>query len=80
MVEEAGGSKAPIARLADKIAGIFVPVVMTIAAVTFAVWILISGDLEFSLTNAISVLVIFCPCAFISVDCQIESRQIKLNA
>jgi len=63
MVEEAGGSKAPIARLADKIAGIFVPVVMTIAAVTFAVWMLIGGGLEFSLTNAISVLVISCPCA-----------------
>ena len=63
MVEEAGGSKAPIARMADKIAGIFVPVVMTIAAVTFAVWMLINGDLEFALTNAISVLVISCPCA-----------------
>ena len=63
MVEEAGGSKAPIARLADKIAGIFVPVVMTIAAVTFAVWMIINGDLEFALTNAISVLVISCPCA-----------------
>ena len=63
MVEEAGGSKAPIARLADKIAGIFVPVVMSIAAITFAVWMVISGDLEFALTNAISVLVISCPCA-----------------
>ena len=63
LVEEAGGSKAPIARLADKIAGIFVPVVMSIAAVTFVVWMIISGDLEFSLTNAISVLVISCPCA-----------------
>ena len=63
MVEEAGGSKAPIARLADKIAGIFVPVVMTIAAVVFAVWMVIRGDLEFALTNAISVLVISCPCA-----------------
>ncbi len=63
LVEEAGGSKAPIARLADKIAGIFVPVVMAIAAVTFVVWMLIGGDLEFSLTNAISVLVISCPCA-----------------
>ena len=63
MVEEAGGSKAPIARLADKIAGVFVPVVMTIAAITFAVWMFIGGDLEFSLTNAISVLVISCPCA-----------------
>ena len=63
MVEEAGGSKAPIARLADKIAGIFVPVVMSIAAVTFVIWLLINGDLEFALTNAISVLVISCPCA-----------------
>ena len=63
MVEEAGGSKAPIARLADKIAGIFVPVVMAIAAVTFVVWMLINGDLEMALTNAISVLVISCPCA-----------------
>ena len=63
MVEEAGGSKAPIARLADKIAGIFVPTVMAISAVTFAVWMLISGNLEISLSNAISVLVISCPCA-----------------
>ena len=63
MVEDAGGSKAPIARLADKIAGIFVPVVMSIAAVVFVVWMIIGGDLEFALTNAISVLVISCPCA-----------------
>ena len=63
LVEEAGGSKAPIARLADKIAGIFVPVVMAIAAVTFVVWMMISGNLETALTNAISVLVISCPCA-----------------
>jgi len=63
LVEEAGGSKAPIARLADKIAGVFVPVVMGIATVTFAVWMLVRGDLEFALTNAISVLVISCPCA-----------------
>ena len=63
LVEEAGGSKAPIARLADKIAGVFVPVVMSIAAVTFAVWMIISGNLETALTNAISVLVISCPCA-----------------
>ncbi len=63
MVEEAGGSKAPIARLADKIAGIFVPVVMSIALVTFVVWMLVGKGLEFSLTCAISVLVISCPCA-----------------
>ena len=63
MVEEAGGSKAPIARLADKIAGIFVPVVMTIAAITFCVWVIAGYSLEFSLNCAISVLVISCPCA-----------------
>ncbi|MBQ8834014.1 MAG: cadmium-translocating P-type ATPase [Oscillospiraceae bacterium] len=63
MVEEAGGSKAPIARLADKIAGVFVPVVMTIAAITFAVWMIAGYGLEFSLNCAISVLVISCPCA-----------------
>ena len=63
MVEEAGGSKAPIARLADKIAGVFVPVVMTIAAVTFLVWMIGGYSMEFSLNCAISVLVISCPCA-----------------
>ena len=63
MVEEAGGSKAPIARLADKIAGIFVPVVMTIAAAAFVVWMIAGQTLEFSLTTAIAVLVISCPCA-----------------
>lgn len=63
MVEEAGGSKAPIARLADKIAGVFVPVVMVIAFVTFCVWMLAGKGLEFSLSVAIAVLVISCPCA-----------------
>ncbi|MBR3949307.1 MAG: heavy metal translocating P-type ATPase [Oscillospiraceae bacterium] len=63
MVEEAGGSKAPIARLADKIAGVFVPVVMSIAAVTFGVWMFAGYGVEFSLNCAISVLVISCPCA-----------------
>ena len=63
MVEEAGGSKAPIARLADKIAGIFVPVVMGIAFCAFAVWMMAGQSLEFSLTTAIAVLVISCPCA-----------------
>ena len=63
MVEQAGGSKAPIARLADKIAGVFVPVVMGIAAVTFAAWMAAGYGLEFSLNCAISVLVISCPCA-----------------
>ena len=63
MVEEAGGSKAPIARLADKIAGVFVPVVMSIAAVTFLAWMIAGYSLEFALNCAISVLVISCPCA-----------------
>ena len=63
LVEEAGGSKAPIARLADRIAGVFVPVVMGIALVAFVVWILAGQGFEFALTTAISVLVISCPCA-----------------
>ena len=63
MVEEAGGSKAPISRMADKIAGIFVPVVMGISLIAFIVWMVISKDIEFSLNTAISVLVISCPCA-----------------
>ena len=63
MVEDAGGSKAPIARLADKVAGVFVPVVMSISAIAFAVWMLADKGLEFSLSAAISVLVISCPCA-----------------
>ena len=63
LVEEAGGSKAPIARLADKIAGIFVPVVMTIALITAVVWLAVGQTFEFALTAGISVLVISCPCA-----------------
>ena len=63
MVEDAGGSKAPIARLADKIAGVFVPVVMVIALAAFILWMARGKGLEFSLTTAISVLVISCPCA-----------------
>lgn len=63
MVEEAGGSKAPIARLADKIAGVFVPIVMGVALVAFSAWMIVGKGLEFSLTTAISVLVISCPCA-----------------
>lgn len=63
MVEEAGGSKAPIARLADKIAGIFVPTVIAIAVVTLCTWLLLGKTLPFALNMAISVLVISCPCA-----------------
>ena len=63
LVEQAGGSKAPIARLADKIAGVFVPCVMAIAAVTLVVWLFAGAEVEFALNCAISVLVISCPCA-----------------
>lgn len=63
LVEEAGGSKAPIARLADQVAGVFVPVVMLIALVSAIVWLSIGQTFEFALTTAISVLVISCPCA-----------------
>lgn len=63
LVEEAGGSKAPIARLADKISGIFVPVVMGISLVTFLVWLFVGSGLSFAFTSAIAVLVISCPCA-----------------
>lgn len=63
LVEESGGTKAPIARLADKVAGVFVPVVMAIAGIVFAVWMFAGQTLEFSLTSAVAVLVISCPCA-----------------
>jgi len=63
LVEEASSGKAPIARLADKIAGIFVPTVMAIALLAFVVWLLVGESLEFALNIGISVLVIFCPCA-----------------
>lgn len=63
LVEEAGASKAPISRLADKIAGVFVPIVMTIAAAACALWLLAGQTFAFALTIAIAVLVISCPCA-----------------
>lgn len=63
LVEEASSSKAPIARMADKIAGIFVPAVMGIAAVTFVVWLISGATFEFAMSCAIAVLVISCPCA-----------------
>ena len=63
LVDEATSSKAPIEKLADKISGIFVPVVIAIAIVTFAVWMLVGGTFADALSHAISVLVISCPCA-----------------
>ena len=62
-VNEASATKAPIAKIADKVSGIFVPVVIAIAVVTLAVWLIVSKDFGFSLARAISVLVISCPCA-----------------
>ena len=63
LVDEAGSTKAPIARLADKISGVFVPIVMVIALVTAIVWLIAGQTFEFSLSCAIAVLVISCPCA-----------------
>ena len=62
-VYDASSTKAPIARIADKVSGIFVPVVMAIAAVTFAVWLLTGAEFAYALERGISVLVISCPCA-----------------
>lgn len=63
LVDEATSSKAPIARLADKISGVFVPVVITAAVLTFAVWMICGVGAAFALEKAIAVLVISCPCA-----------------
>lgn len=63
LVDEASASKAPIAKIADKISGIFVPVVMAIAVITFVVWLISGATFEFALSCAICVLVISCPCA-----------------
>jgi Cu+-exporting ATPase len=63
LVEEAQGSKAPVQRLADKVAAIFVPVVVAIALLSFGAWWLGTGDLARALINAVAVLVIACPCA-----------------
>ena len=63
LVDEATSSKAPIERTADRIAGVFVPVVIAIAAVTLVAWTVVAGDFATALTHAISILVISCPCA-----------------
>lgn len=63
IVEEAQGSKAPIQKLADKIAAVFVPVVLGIAAITFIAWWLVAGDVSQAMVSAVAVLVIACPCA-----------------
>ena len=63
LVEDANATKAPIARMADKVAGVFVPVVFVISVVTFAVWMALTGSINEALTSAVAVLVISCPCA-----------------
>ena len=63
LVEDANATKAPIARMADKVAGVFVPVVFVISAVTFLVWMALTGNVNEALTSAVAVLVISCPCA-----------------
>ena len=63
LVEDAAATKAPIAKLADKVSGIFVPVVMAIAVITATVWLLLGQEVGFAIARGISVLVISCPCA-----------------
>ncbi len=63
MISDAAATKAPIAKIADKVSGIFVPVVISIAAATFIIWLLAGETVAFALARAISVLVISCPCA-----------------
>lgn len=63
LVEDANATKAPIARMADKVAGVFVPVVFAVSAVTFVAWMVLTGSVNEALTSAVAVLVISCPCA-----------------
>lgn len=63
LVEDAGNSKAPIAKIADKVSGIFVPAVIAIAILTIIIWLALGQSFEFALNMGISVLVISCPCA-----------------
>ena len=63
MVSDASASKAPIAKAADRVAGIFVPAVLTVSAITLVIWLIVNNSLGYALERAISVLVISCPCA-----------------
>ena len=63
MVSDAAATKAPIAKIADKVSGVFVPTVICIAVVTFIVWMLVGQTFGYALARGISVLVISCPCA-----------------
>ena len=63
MVSDAAATKAPIAKVADRVSGVFVPAVISIALVTFVIWMLVGQTVGYALARAISVLVISCPCA-----------------
>ena len=63
MVSDSAATKAPIAKIADKVSGVFVPIVISIAAVALAVWLILGQDISYALARSISVLVISCPCA-----------------
>lgn len=63
LVENAGATKAPIARMADKVSGVFVPIVMTISLLTILIWMIVGKDFSFALSLGVAVLVISCPCA-----------------
>ncbi|ACL75124.1 heavy metal translocating P-type ATPase [Ruminiclostridium cellulolyticum] len=63
MVEDAQGSKAPIQKIADKVSGIFVPIVVAIALLTFVIWLFVTGDVTKAIVSAVAVLVIACPCS-----------------
>ncbi len=63
MVEEAGASKAPVSRLADKIAAVFVPAVIALAIIVFIIWLIVSSEFQTAFTRGVSVLVVSCPCA-----------------
>ena len=63
MVSDASATKAPIAKIADKVSGVFVPIVIAISVITFVIWLIAGESVGFSVARAISVLVISCPCA-----------------
>ena len=63
MVSDAAATKAPIAKVADKVSGVFVPIVISISVITFIIWMILGREFSFALARAISVLVISCPCA-----------------